>query len=240
MFTEEVGTRLGSRGHQVTLFTSAFHGCEPQTHISGMITIRRGGKYRVYGEGRRFVKDHLSDFDMIIDEINTVPFGASKVAGRTPVVALIHQLAREIWFYETRFPLSALGYFALEPMWLRRYRHTFTITVSDSTKSDLLRRGFERVEIVHNGIGVAPLEAPASKEPFPVLIFVSRLVRSKRPHHAMLAFKEVRSFFPNAQLWIVGDGYMRKGLEKKACLSERGMGDVNNRSKCDGNPSHRV
>ncbi len=213
VFTEEIATRLTKFGNEVTLFTSAFDGCEQETYRSGVRVIRRGGKYSVYRYGRAFAKKNLSDFDVIVDEINTVPFHAPKIAREKPVVALIHQLAREIWFYESRFPLSALGYFALEPLWLREYRNIPTITVSNSTRADLLTRGFRRVDVVHNGISAPPLEEPPKKESLPVLIFLGRLVKSKRPDHAILAFQHVKSSFPTAQLWIVGDGYMRRKLE---------------------------
>src|SRR2546428_280800 len=213
VFTEEIAVRLAEFGNEVTLFTSAFDGCEQETFRSGLRIIRKGGKYSVYNRGRAFAKKNLSDFDIIVDEINTVPFHAPKIARGKPVVALIHQLAREIWFYEARFPLSLVGYFALEPLWLREYRNIPTITVSNSTKADLLTRGFRHVDVVHNGISVPPIEERPKKESQPVLIFLGRLVRSKRPDHAILAFRLIKSSFPAAQLWIVGDGYMRRKLE---------------------------
>ncbi len=212
-FTEEIGKRLVRYGNNVTIFTSSFDGCEPEDFRFGIRIIREGGKFSVYRHGRAFAKKNLSDFDVIVDEINTVPFHAPKIAREKPVVALIHQLAREIWFYESRFPLSALGYFALEPLWLREYRNIPTITVSNSTRADLLTRGFRRVDVVHNGISAPPLEEFPKKESLPVLIFLGRLVKSKRPDHAILAFQHVKSSFPTAQLWIVGDGYMRRKLE---------------------------
>jgi glycosyltransferase involved in cell wall biosynthesis len=49
----------------------------------------------------------------------------------------------------------------------------------------------------------------------PVLIFVGRLVRSKLPEHAILAFEHVKSVLPKARLWIVGDGYLKPKLQRK-------------------------
>ncbi len=231
VFTEEITTRLAKLGNEVTLFTSAFDGCEHETYRSGVRIIRKGGKYGVYRRGRAFAKKNLSDFDIIVDEINTVPFHAPKIARGKPVVALIHQLAREVWFYESRFPLSLLGYFALEPLWLREYKGIPTITVSNSTRADLLARGFRRVDIVHNGISVPPLDARPGKESQPVLIFLGRLVRSKRPEHAILAFQLVKSSFPTAQLWMIGDGYMRRELEAMETSGIRYLGRLANEEK---------
>src|SRR5438093_4550590 len=97
-FTEEIGRRLVQYGNEVTLFTSQFEGSEPKSYRSGMSIIRQGGKYSVYRKGREFVKQHLSEFDIFVDEINTIPFQVSKVSKDKPVMALIHQLAREVWY----------------------------------------------------------------------------------------------------------------------------------------------
>ncbi len=232
-FTEEIGKRLVRYGNDVTIVTSAFDGCEPEARRFGIRIIREGGKYSVYAKARGYVKSHLSEFDVIIDEINTVPFRVHRIAKGRPVVAVIHQLAKEVWFYETRFPISALGYFALEPFWLRGYRRVPTVTVSDSTRRDLLKLGFERVRVVYNGIGITPLEKPPPKESNPVLIFVGRLVKCKLPDHAIAAFKEVRALLPEAELWILGDGYLKAKLEKNAVNGVRFFGRVDDEEKFD-------
>jgi hypothetical protein len=64
------------------------------------------------------------------------------------VIALIHQLAREFWFYEMPYPVAWLGYHYLEERWLQRYRDILTITVSDSTKEELACLGFKNIRVV--------------------------------------------------------------------------------------------
>ena len=217
----------------MTIFASYFDGCEPEDRRFGIRIIREGGKYSVYARGRRYVKRHLSEFDIVVDEINTVPFRIHRIAKGKPVVAVIHQLAREIWFYETRFPINVLGYFALEPLWLRGYRQVPTVTVSSSTRDDLLGRGFRHVRVVHNGVGIAPLEKPGPKEPNPVLIFVGRPVRSKLPDHAVAAFRQVRASHADTELWILGDGYLRDKLERNVLDGVRFFGRVDDEEKFD-------
>jgi glycosyltransferase involved in cell wall biosynthesis len=230
-FTEEISKRLVHHGNDVTLFTSSFSGCEPEAHQLGVRIIREGGKYSVYAKARRYVQRHLSQFDVIIDEINTVPFRVHRIAGETPIVAVIHQLAREIWFLETPFPVNVLGYFVFEPLWLRGYRRIPTVTVSNSTKEDLLDLGFRRVQIVHNGIGITPLAKVPPKESNPVLVFVGRLVKSKHPEHAITAFEYVKALFPDAELWILGDGYLRAKLERNIGDGVKFFGRVNEEEK---------
>jgi glycosyltransferase involved in cell wall biosynthesis len=196
-----------------------------------MRVLREGGKYGVYSRARNYLKQHESEFDVVVDEINTVPFRAYNIVKARPVVALIHQLAREVWFYETRFPINFLGRFLLEPFWLKGYRHIPTVTVSDSTKRDLLHLGFQRVQVIHNGIGMTPLEKPAPKESYPVMIFVGRLVRSKRPDHAIAAFKLIKTLRPDAELWILGDGYLRAKLERNTTKGVKFFGRVSDEEK---------
>ncbi len=203
----------------------------PEENRFGMRVIRQGGKYSVYTRARQYVKSHLSEFDVIVDEINTVPFRIPKVAKGKPVLALIHQLAREIWFYETRFPMSLLGYFALEPLWLRGYKRIPTVTVSDSTKNDLFELGFEQVHLVSNGITTIPVQNPPRKESNPVLIFVGRLVNCKLPQHALAAFKKIRMTLPESELWVLGDGYLRNRLEREKVRGVRFFGRVNDDKK---------
>jgi glycosyltransferase involved in cell wall biosynthesis len=222
-----------SYGNDVTIFTSSFNGCEAETFRSGIRVVRDGGKYSVYVKARRFVKRHLSEFDVIVDEINTVPFQIRGTARGKPVLAMIHQLAKEVWFYETRFPLNVLGYYALEPFWLRKYKRFPIVTVSESTKQDLLHLGFEHVHIVYNGIAATPLDKPGKKETHPVLIFLGRLVRCKLPSHAIEAFVKVKEIFPEAELWILGDGYLRSKLEKDAGDGVRFFGRVSDDEKLD-------
>lgn len=68
-----------------------------------------------------------------------------------------HQLAREIWFCETRFPINIIGYL-LEPIYTfiqSRFQNQ-VITVSNSTKQDLARYGFnpKRIKIITQGTNI--------------------------------------------------------------------------------------
>ena len=132
---------------------------------------------------KRFSKE---GFDVIIDEINTQPFFAQKFAKNSEkVVALIHQLAREFWFYETPFPVNLIGYHFLENRWLKQYIDVPTVTVSESTRQDLLNLGFKYVSIVPEGLNFEPIAALSKKDVKPIVVFSGRLKRAKRPDHAI-------------------------------------------------------
>jgi hypothetical protein len=64
---------------------------------------------RVPGRAALLVRAGAAAYDIVVDEINTRPFLTPRWLRGAPVVALIHQLAREIWSYELPFPVSVLG-----------------------------------------------------------------------------------------------------------------------------------
>jgi glycosyltransferase involved in cell wall biosynthesis len=219
VFTREVAERWVEGGHEVTLFASEFEGCEREEVVDGVRIVRAGGRWGVYGKAKAFYRRRFGreGFDVVVDEINTRPFFAPKFVGHGErVVVLIHQLAREYWFYETLFPVSFVGRYFLEDRWLRNYVGVPTVTVSDSTRKDLVGLGFKRVFVVSEGLNFEPLVEVCGKEEFPVVVFAGRLRRAKRPDHAVRAFNVVRRRLPGAEFWVLGDGSFRKSLERLA------------------------
>ena len=217
VFTYENAKRWVRAGHEVTLFTSEFPHCKRGEVVDGVRIVRAGGKYSVYWRAKKYYRKYFSKqgYDVVVDEINTRPFFTPKfVNNGEKIVALIHQLAREYWFYETPFPVNYIGYYYLEKRWLRNYVDVPTVTVSESTKQDLLNLGFKEVFVVPEGLNFRPLSRIPAKEGYPVVAYVGRLKRAKRPDHAVKAFKVVREKIPEAKLWIIGDGYFRKDLEE--------------------------
>ena len=231
VFTHEVMKRLTKRGYHMTLFTSRFKGCQLNENIDGVDIIREGNKYTVYKQARNYFKSYKHHYDLIIDEINTRPFFIPKFVREKQVIALIHQLARDFWFYETRFPLNYIGYYYLEKKWLSNYKDVTTLTVSDSTKMDLEQMGFKKLFVVSPGLNVTPLSDMKEKEANPTVVFIGRLKKAKLPHHALQAFSIIKREIPDAKMWIIGDGYLRKKLESLKSKDVTFFGHVSNEKK---------
>lgn len=217
VFTEEVARALVARGHHVTLFAAAVDGRPALEVVGGVHIVRRGGRAGVYRAARRFwSKQAPNSYDVVIDEINTRPFMTPRWIRDTPIVVLIHQLAREIWFYEAPFPLAVLGRYVLEPLWLRAYRDVPAMTVSQSSADSLTRdHGWRDVTVVPEGHTPHPVPSVA-KEAAPTVVFLGRLVRMKRPEHAIAAFRVLARDVPSAALWMIGDGPLRERLRAAA------------------------
>ena len=206
VYTEEVARHLVHKGHDVTLFASAVRDRPEQEIVNGVSVVRRGSRFTVYREARRFWRETKPNaFDVVIDEINTRPFMSPRFVGDVPVVALMHQLAREIWRYEMPLPLALAGRYVLEPWWLRTYR-----TIPVMTDSPSSARSFERYGI-SNAIPLPMgseefLRPDVDRETRPTVVFLGRLVRSKRPDHAVEAFQMLQREIGDARLWLIGDG----------------------------------
>ena len=235
VFTHEVAKRLAAQGHQVTLFTSEFPGSKREEIMDGVEVIRSGGKYTVYLNAKKHYRKVFSreDYDLVIDEINTRPFLTPKFVKKGIVIGLIHQLAREYWFYETPFPISYIGYHYLEKSWLRPYVTVPMVTVSESTRADLKELGFMKVYVVAQGLSVTPLPSLPEKEEKPTLIFIGRLRKAKLPDHAIKAYESVSREIPETRLWMVGDGYLFESLKNQAPSGVKFFGKVTNEVKLD-------
>jgi glycosyltransferase involved in cell wall biosynthesis len=215
VFTHEVMRRLVKKGHCMTLFSERFSNSLQYENIDGVNIIRDGGKYTVYNKAKDYYNRIKDEYDFIVDEVNAKPFLTPKFVKEKPILALIHSLTRDIWFYETYFPLNYIGYYFLESKWLSYYKDIPTATVSNSTKEDLEALGFKKIFLVPEGLSVTPLSEVRQKESTsPIITYVGRLKRHKLPHHAIQAFSIIKKAIPDAKMWVIGDGYMRKELEK--------------------------
>jgi glycosyltransferase involved in cell wall biosynthesis len=232
VFVQEVAGRWARGGHEVTLFTAAAEGRPSEERVAGVRIIRQGSRLAVYARGRRYYSLYgRGRYDLVLDVVNTRPFHTPDFVTDVPVVALIFQVAREVWGYEFPAPLSAVGRHWLEPRWLDLYRDTPTLTISESSRRSLLDYGLTNVHLVPVGLSL-PEPLPAVKrEEQPTFLFVGRLAANKRPDDALIAFEQARLRHPEARLWIVGTGPMERHLTRIASSSVEFLGRVSDDEK---------
>jgi glycosyltransferase involved in cell wall biosynthesis len=222
-YTQQVLEHLALFGHEVTWFAASAPGL-PEREVTNSVTIIRGGSRLTVAQAARSYWERegvLQGFDVIIDEINTKPFHATRWRDAPPVVALIHQVAKEVWFEETPLPVALVGRWLLEPAWMRSYRKVPVVTVSQSSKQSLLDLGLENVTDLGQGgeeQEIRDLTAGLKRELNPTLMFCGRMSGSKRPLHALEAFKTIRDEVPEAKLWMVGEGPELESVRSRASL----------------------
>lgn len=206
VYTEEVVSRWATDGHDVTLFSAAVEGAPVEECSDGVRRIRRGGRFGVYREAKRWYRSlPKGSFDLVIDETNTRPFFCHEWVDDAPVVALFHQTCEEIWGHQMPFPISTAGRHVFEPSWLRRMRPVPALAVSDSTRDAIARFGINDAVVVPEGLTLT--EAPSvPKAAVPTLVHVGRLVSYKQVDHIVEAVGIAREHLPELQLWVIGGG----------------------------------
>jgi glycosyltransferase involved in cell wall biosynthesis len=203
VLTHEVAKRLSERGHEIAWFTSRPAGVRADETLDGVDVIRRGSETSTRFYAPRFAR--RSRFDVVVEEINTLPY-FSTAWSRAPTALFIPQLARDVWWYEAPRLLAPLG-FSLEPLYLSAYRALEAVTISASTRDDLRTIGLKKsIHVIPMAVSTPALDRLPPKAVTGRLLFVGRLVRSKRVDHAIRSLALLRLTVPEATLTVVGDG----------------------------------
>lgn len=205
VYTHEVARRLVERGHAVTLFVGSAPGLSSTDELDGVRIVRGGGAVSTRFAARRWLRGHRH-FDIVLEEINTIPYMARRWSG-LPTLLLVHQIAREVWWWEAPWYVAPLGR-VIEPALLRAVRGP-AIALSQSTRNDLLSLGFDHDEVVVVPPGLSTSEAvvvsttPVANDLF---AYVGRLTPSKRVDHCIRAVGILRRDGLTAELAVVGRG----------------------------------
>ncbi|HEY6537858.1 MAG TPA: glycosyltransferase family 4 protein [Candidatus Dormibacteraeota bacterium] len=215
-YVARVASAWSARGHRVTMLVPRPGGrARPGTTDPEGVQIEElGSRTTVFRQARQYLRERGHEFDAVLESVSTRPFFAHELVGDRALV-LYHQIADDVWGNEFPFPVSWVGQRVVEPHWLRRIRGARVAANSPSTAADLTARGVVPVGIVPPGADPVGESAAAELGPHPRVIFVGRLVRTKRPLDAIQAFARIRAAFPAATLDIVGDGYLRAELERR-------------------------
>ena len=215
LVTSELLDRLVRDGHSVKMITARYKGSHSSEILdNGISTFRTGNRFTVYLKANRLYKASMRDWaDIVIDEMNTIPFMPRVSKGKLKVL-FNHQLAREVWFYQMPFPISCIGYL-LEPLMLRYISNKYDsiITVSKSTQEDLARYGFKDIHIIREGITMKPLSTLTSKKEPPIVLIHGAIRPMKRTLDAVKAFEAALKSMPSLQLVITGDATSKYATE---------------------------
>lgn len=213
IITHELTKRLAGLGHQVFVFTSRYQCSLAEEVIDNITYVRRGNRFTVYWHAWRWYRKHdFGFFDLVVDEVNTVPFFTPWFV-RSRRIVFIHQLARIVWFYEASLPLAIIGWL-IEPIMLQFYRNTPAVTISSSTALDLQRFGLKSVSVIREGVmvdSVTPVPPGANIDVSRSAFLAFGAIRPmKRQIHILRAFAQVAERESGAQLWIAGVVHNRK------------------------------
>lgn len=219
LLTHEIAKRWVSAGHTVTIFSEQYSGAQSQEMIDGIRIFRRGRWWSVHFYALLYyVFRFRREVDVIIDEVHWYPF-FSILYARNKTVLLVCEVADTLFFRLLPYPFALLARF-IEKIYVSFYRRSQVLAISQSTRSSLLREGFDPacVTVLPMGVSIPPFVKRYPKASTLTMIVVARLQRFKGIADAIAAFSRIKKIIPTASLWIVGgdsDGY-QKELEQTA------------------------
>ena len=216
----EILSRAVRDGDQVTWLAEAFAGSLHEEEVQGIRVLRGGSWYNAHLALAQLYRRKLRGerFDLVLEDINKVPF-FTPLYVRAPVLAVVPHLFGSTVFQEAS-PVLGVLVWAHESLIPLVYRGVPFLAISESTRSDLERRGIprERIDVVRCGLDQSAyaVTVPPESRTRPVVVFVGRLRKYKGAQHLIRAFPRVLGRVPEARLRIVGDGPYREGLESLA------------------------
>jgi len=189
--------------------------------LSGKI---RELRFKILGSAPAMVK-HLGALRPVLLHAHYGPNGlrALPLASRLRVPLIVTFHGSDITIADLRYQKTYLGfryYFANKEK-LKKSDAVF-LAVSKFVHRKLLEQGFpsEKILVQYTGVDIRKF-SPASTEDRPIVLFVGRLVEFKGPDFLIRAASEVQRQFPPAEVVIIGDGPLRKDLERLAKQSLR-------------------
>ncbi len=217
VYIHEIAKRLVKKGRMVAMFCGN-DGKNPRNEkVDGVQIIRRGGFYTVYLWAFLYYILRLHNyFDVIIDSENGIPFFTPLYA-RKKIFLLIHHIHQDMFRIKLRPPLSWIGKYLEKQIMPLVYRNTEVITVSPSSKADILEHKLTDKEphVIYNGVN-PEIYKPGKKSFIPMVLYLGRLSRQKSLSIFIQTAKKILENIPEVEFVIAGDGDDRKRLIRLA------------------------
>ena len=206
VYIDHVLTGLHDRGHEVHLSAGGPVGEHPYAVSSAGGTFDQflRAPFRAMSGGPRP--------DVVVDVANGMTY-YSPLYRSAPTVCLVHHVHTSMWSQWFSPPVAAFGRFLERRMMPLAYRRELFVTVSPSTRRELVDLGVrdDRIRLAANAT-LVPGEPAAPRSTEPLVVAVGRLVPHKRFHLLLEAWPAIRRT-TGARLVIVGEGPERERLE---------------------------
>ena len=194
------------------------------------VRIHRQGHWSVAnfvlpGVVRRLLK--TKPYDLIVEDINKIPFCTPLYSGGVPVLAVVPHLFGATVFRETNL-LAASYVWGAERLIPAIYRKVHFEVISPSTADDIVARGMSRdlITTVFCGMDHArfALDDPPPRDDPPLIVSWSRLRRYKSVEVAIDAFAYIHAAMPEARMLVMGRGPDEQRLRQHA--ESHGLADI--------------
>jgi glycosyltransferase involved in cell wall biosynthesis len=234
-FCHEVAVGLKAAGAEVELLTARAKGQLRRELVDGILTLRCGGTFTVYGAVlTRLVFRRLfrrGSLDLILDCQNGIPFFSPAVLGRrATIVGVIFHVHQEQFALHFSARVARIGRWLEGPVSRHVYGARPVLVISPSTRAAVRRRLGLRGPLYvvpcgaafpQGSLAAGKLGAPARSEASPTgrvdrprIVCVGRLVPHKRVELLLHSLPEVLASQPDLDIHLVGSGPSRPELER--------------------------
>ena len=198
----------------VIWFASAFKGGKRKEKIDGITVIRCGSHYTVHIYALAYyMLGKFGKVDLFVDSFHFIPFFTPLYVRKIRIIALINEVAGNLWFSNLPIIFSTIGY-RLESWFIKIYQKIIFITRSHSTKKELGKYGIslKNIHIIHHGIYIHNGNKSIKKEKNPTVIFLGRISKDKGIQDAIFAVSRIRDQVTQVKFWIVGKEESKRSL----------------------------
>jgi glycosyltransferase involved in cell wall biosynthesis len=210
----EVARHWAEAGIDVVMRTSYAQGHPPRAVRDGYQVIRKAGRYLVFPRAAASEAAHrYGRRDGLVEIWNGMPF-FSPLWASGPRIVFLHHIHADMWKMVLPPNLARLGDTLERRVAPRLYRGSRMVTLSPSSKAEMLEVGFrdELVEIVPPGVD-RQFRPGGERSATPLVVGVGRLVPVKRFDRLIRAVVAARRSAPDLELKLVGTGPDRHDLE---------------------------
>ncbi len=202
-------------GLDVMMRTSWAQGHPNHGQRDGYEVVRKAGRYQVFPRTAvAEIRRRHGRPDGLVEVWNGMPF-FSPLWATVPRVVLLHHVHADMWKLVLPPNLAKVGDTVERRVAPLIYRRSRMITLSPSSKDEMVELGFraDRVDVVPPGVDprFTP-EGPLSERP--LVVAVGRLAPVKRFDRLICAAAEARRTTPDLELVIAGTGPLRSELEE--------------------------
>ncbi|SFB91509.1 Glycosyltransferase involved in cell wall bisynthesis [Brevinema andersonii] len=200
--------------HEVVLVTTRTSGIPEEYQYHGYQILRLGHPFLFHYTFKKLWQQRFQheSFDIVIDDISKIGISSPQFIHNVPIVAIFHHLHGHTLYQLLPFPLAYYVAWA-EKNALKSYRYTPIVTVSPSSKDELMKiLPFNKVIVLPNGID-DNFFVNNDKTPG-LFCSVGRLTKAKRIDLSIKLFSLVNRQFPYTELVIAGKGKEESHLKQ--------------------------
>ncbi|MBD3421771.1 MAG: glycosyltransferase [Chitinivibrionales bacterium] len=207
VYYHEIFRRIAAAGkYEVDVLAHGFADASPEEVVDGTRIVRKGGKLLFNFETVFWVMRHQHRYDLIIEDINKVPFFTPLLVKKPRLHMIMHFFGSAI--FNEIHPVMASYIFAMESLVNIVYAKERFLAISESTRKDIQDKcpHNSAVHVVEPGIDVDFFRPTMQKDINPLLVYFGRLKKYKNVQFIIKCLKRLQEEFPAVKLVVAGTG----------------------------------